>query len=310
MPTKTVHDWAASRGLASRVADFSALELVRSRLARLASEGALDAGFVRTSLGDFRYPEGRKDRAPRSLVLLALPRPAHVVTFSPAGRELDLLLPPTYASYHPVFDRVRDWFRTDLGLRPDQAVLLNAPLKSLAAAAGLVRYGRNNIGYVDGLGSYVQLIGLAVGVPLEPDGDLFPIEERALPLCGSCRLCARACPGLAVSRDRFLLRAERCFTIFSESPDPIPDSIVSPSPDCLIGCLACQEACPANKGLLKREHSGVVFDLEETEAMLSEAGPRRSPLWPQIRAKFSTLETTEDIDLFARNLRFVVGGRG
>jgi epoxyqueuosine reductase len=310
MQTRIVHSWAASRGLASRVADFGALELVRGRLARLASEGALDAGFVRSSLGGFRYLEGRKIKTPRSLVLLALPRPAHVVTFHPGDRELDLLLPPTYGAYDPVFDRVRGWFRGDLGLRPSEADLVNAPLKSLAAAAGLVRYGRNNVGYVDGLGSYVQLIGLAVSIPLEPDGELFPIEERALPLCGSCRLCARACSGRAVSRDRFLLRAERCFTLFSESPDPIPESVVSPSPDCLIGCLACQEACPANRGLLKREHSGVVFDREETEAMLSEAGHHRSPLWPDIQAKFSKLETTEDIDLFARNLKFVVGGRG
>ena len=34
-----------------------------------------------------------------------------------------------------------------------------APIKTVAAMLGLVRYGRNNIAYADGIGSYLQLCG-------------------------------------------------------------------------------------------------------------------------------------------------------
>jgi len=308
MKTSRLHDWAASRGMASRVVGFDALELVRSRLDCLAAEGALEAGFVRGSLDGFRYLDGRTVETPRSLVLLALPRPAHLVTFRLGERDIELVLPPTYVEYTPTFDLVRGWFRDDLGLDPSRADLVSAPLKSLAAAAGLIRYGRNNLGYAPGLGSFVQLIGLVTSFALEPDGELLRIEDRSLEACESCRACAKACLTGAIDRDRFLLRAERCFTLFSESNSPMPETMSSPSMDCLIGCLKCQEVCPANKGLLRREHTGLVFDRRETEAMLSGLGGCEASLLADLRAKFSMLGTSEDVGLFARNLRLIVKG--
>jgi epoxyqueuosine reductase len=308
MKTSRLHEWAASRGMASRVVGLDALELVRSRLERLAAEGALEAGFVRGSLDGFRYLDGPTVETPRSIVLLALPRPAHLVTFRLGERDIDLVLPPTYVRYTPTFDLVRGWFRDDLGLDPSQADLVRAPLKSLAAAAGLIRYGRNNLGYVPGLGSFVQLIGLVTSLALEPDGELLRIEGRSLEACESCRACAKACLTGAIDGDRFLLRAERCFTLFSESNSPMPETISAPSMDCLIGCLKCQEVCPANKGLLRREHTGLVFDRRETEVMLSGLEECAAGLLADVRAKFLTLRTTEDIGLFARNLRLIVDG--
>ncbi len=310
METARVHDWAASRGMASRVVGLDALELVRSRLKRLAAEGALEGGFVRGWLDGFRYLSGCTVATPRSLVLLALPRPAHLVTFRGGERDIELVLPPTYVKYTPTFGLVRSWIRDDLGLGPGQADLVNAPLKSLAAAAGLIRYGRNNLGYVPGMGSFVQLVGIVTSFGLKPDGAPLRIEDRSLGACGSCRACAQACLTGAIDRDRFLLRAERCFTLFSESNALIPETMAPPSADCLIGCLKCQEVCPANKGFLKREHTGLVFEERETEAMLSGFDGCDAGFLDDLRAKFSTLQTTEDIGLFARNLRLIVKRRG
>jgi epoxyqueuosine reductase len=308
MKTSRLHDWAASRGMVARVVGFDALELVRSRLERLKADGSLEAGFVRESLGGFRYLEGRTVETPRSLVVLAMPRPAHLVTFRLGERDIELVLPPTYVRYTPTFDLVRGWFRDDLGLDPSQADLVSAPLKSLAAAAGLILYGRNNLGYVPGLGSFIQLIGLVTSFNLEPDAELLRIEDRSLEACGSCRACAKACLAGAIDGDRFLLRAERCLTLFSESDGPGAETMPRPSTDCLIGCLKCQEVCPVNKGLLRREHTGLVFDRRETGAMLSGFQGCEAGLSADVRAKFSTLRTTEDIFLFARNLRLIVKG--
>jgi epoxyqueuosine reductase len=165
MDTQRIRDWAASRGMVSRVLPVDALESVRIRLEHLAADGLLDADFVRGSLGGFRYLDGCSVKSPRSLILLALPRPAHVIAFRHAGCDLELILPPTYVRYSQTFDLVRDWFLDDFGLGHDQADLVSAPLKSLSAAGGLIRYGKNNVGYIRGLGSYFQLIGLAVNFP-------------------------------------------------------------------------------------------------------------------------------------------------
>lgn len=303
MNESQVHDWAAARGMAVGIVDIGGLELVRTRLERLAGEGALEAEFVRKSLSGFRYLEGRSVQTPRSLVLLAMPRPAHIITFSLAQGERDFLLPPTYVDYTPTFDLVRGWFRKELGLARDQVDLVSAPLKSLAAAAGLIRYGRNNVGYVPGMGSYVQLFGLATSFDFVPDGDLCSIEDQGLDLCRTCRACLKACPTGAIGEDRYLLRAERCYTLFSESIEPIPANLYPPSPDCLIGCLKCQEVCPVNKGLLKRERTGISFDRGETEVLLGDTEEREADAWADARKKLASLGMSEDTRVFIRNLR-------
>ncbi len=91
---------------------------------------------------------------------------------------------------------------------------------------------------------------------------------------------------------------------------------------CLIGCLACQQICPENKGRLKTEPSGVEFTAEETEAVL-EAGRRlaagedggqaqragKSRAFDAARAKFDGLGMTEDLDVMGRNLDHFLRGR-
>jgi len=309
MNTMMIREWAKGRGMACRMISFSRLAEVKARLEHMADEGALEPGFVRRSLSGFRYLEGRSVKEPRSLVLLALPRPAHIVTFHIDGQPSEYVLPPTYVSYTPTFETVRGWLWADLGLDAAQADLVHAPLKSPAAVAGLIRYGKNNIGYVPGMGSYLQLIGLAVSFPLDEDGEPLRIEDQMLENCRNCRACARACLTGAIGRDRFLLRAERCFTLLSESSDPIPETVSPPSTDCLIGCLKCQEVCPENKGLLKREHTGLVFDRRETECLLSDPAGRNLTLWNEMKEKFAALHATEGLGLMGRNMHFLLKRR-
>ena len=58
-----------------------------------------------------------------------------------------------------------------------------APLKPLAVRLGLVRYGRNNVTYAPGMGSYIQLLGYLTDASLPlPDG-WRPQEPTLLPEC-------------------------------------------------------------------------------------------------------------------------------
>ena len=58
-----------------------------------------------------------------------------------------------------------------------------------------------------------------------------------------------------------------------------------------------------NKGLLKREGTGITFDRGETEVMLSDPEERETDVWTGIRRKFGSLGMSEDTRVFARNLR-------
>ena len=123
-----------------------------------------------------------------------------------------------------------------------------------------------------------------------------------MPECADCGACVKLCPTGAISGQRFLLHAEKCYTLHSESPRPLPDEIPPPSPKCIMGCMRCQGVCPVNKGCLKVEKTNVVFTEEETQSIL-DADPQNFNLPQSVIAKHATLGLSENADLFCRNFR-------
>ncbi len=121
--------------------------------------------------------------------------------------------------------------------------------------------------------------------------------------CETCLVCRRGCPTGAIGPDRVLLHAERCLTYHNEQPGDVPfPAWIDPSwHTCLIGCLACQRACPANPPL-EVVPTGVVFTQEETSALLGE-DDHRGPVWTTIRAKLEHLGQPYREDVLGRNVR-------
>jgi len=204
--------------------------------------------------------------------------------------------------YRALFESVGKDLKDNVFDQSRNVEIVQAPLKSLAVCLGLALYGKNNVTYVPDFGSYFQLAGYVTDVPLGAMADDVELE-RKLGLCSSCQACLKACPTEAITGERFMIRAEKCYTLHSESSKPIPADIKPPSPDCLIGCLRCQEVCPANKGLLKKENAEVAFTKDETLALLQEGNVQDENLAKSIQAKFDVLALTEGISIFRRNLR-------
>jgi len=303
MIQQNVFEWAKERGYKVGFVDIGILENIKNRLAKRKADGEFAPGFYEENLAFFKYLEGSSIRRPGALLHVVIPRPAHTVSFEFEGGRIEAVLPPTYVDYRPLFEKVRlDLIKNALG--PDDRIeTLQAPLKSLAAAIGLVCYGRNNITYIPEYGSYFQLAGYVLEQPLEGAASLRPEADTKLGLCSSCRACVKACPMKAITEERFLIHAERCYTLFSESKRPIPEGLRPPSPDCLVGCLKCQKVCPANKGLLRRESTGVSFSVDETEAFLRDGDITDDRLRKSVSDKFGSLGLGEGIELFRRNLR-------
>lgn len=302
---QTITDWAGKKGYRFALAGFDLLDLARETLEKRRAGSEFAAGFYEENLDIFKYPEGASLRRFESILIVAVPAPAYILKFELEGGDVATILPPTYLRYRPLFEQVRKEIQDAvLGGKPGVEIL-QAPLKSLAVASGLAVYGRNNLTYISGLGSYYQLAGYLLEAPAESPNPPARLD-RSLDLCSACRACVKACPVRAIREDRFLIHAECCYTLLSESSRPIPPGVLPPSPDCLIGCLKCQEVCPANKNMQKRVRAPVSFTAAETEALSNEGEIRDRRLNAVIEAKFKTLGLSESIPIFRRNLRRLI----
>lgn len=292
--------WTAQRGYRIAWGPGSVVEDVRREIAGRLSGSQIDDRFfereLRGILGSEFYNSGQM------VVIVAKPCPAHLVHFDFDGKSLDALLPPTYFRYRALFEEIR----LDLaenGLPDTRTEILTAPLKAVAARLGLISYGRNNITYVSGLGSYFQLCGYLTDAAL-PEMELKPVSLLAQ--CENCGLCMKMCPTGAIEEDRILLRAERCLTYANENPGDWPDWVDPRAHNSLLGCMECQRCCPANPEL-EVEDTGIRFSDAETRLLLSQdlsslsAGAENG-----IRSKLAWLGQPYAEPVLGRNLRALV----
>ena len=139
-----------------------------------------------------------------------------------------------------LMDRIREIAPTFAG----RAFVDSAPLleRSVARRAGLGRIGRNHCLIAPGLGSYLVLCEIVSDLPLLPDSPLPPGG------CEDCGACVDACPTGALTDAG--LDARRCLSYLTiEHAGAIPREHWPSFGRRLVGCDACQEACPHNRSV-------------------------------------------------------------
>jgi epoxyqueuosine reductase len=301
-----LQDWAAERGFRVAWGGVRVLHEVRAELARHRTTGELDANFYTSNLDFFRYENSSERIADvKAVIVVAVPRPAHRLTFELETGPFEVTLPPTYVRYSALFKEVRDDITSKIPELRGHLEVLVAPLKSVACRLGLVTYGRNNLTYIPDWGSYFQLVGYITDEDIGIADDWRSKPLRLMPECENCGICCSVCPTGAINDERILLHAELCTTLFSEQPGDLNHGL---SFDCLFGCLECQQICPANSGLLRIESAGVTFDRRETEAILSGYGARACDNTESVPRKIAALGLTEEA-LIGRNLAHLIAGR-
>lgn len=296
--------WADERGY--RVG-WGPLEVVGDAVADVEGRGisAAVAAYASESLSS----EGAgtlRARGFASVVVVVKPRPAHTVLFEVNGERLEAILPPTYCRYRDTFEEVRQELHEG-GLPGARLETLQAPLKVVASRLGLVSYGRNNVTYAPGLGSYIQLLGYLTDARLPLPDAWQPSPPVLLPRCLACRACLRSCPTGAIAEDRILLHADRCLTFANELGGSWPEWVEPKAHHALLGCLLCQRRCPENPELAV-EAAGVTFTAEETEAVLSESNGGAG-VWDGVRTKLAQLGQPGAEEVLGRNLRALVARR-
>jgi epoxyqueuosine reductase len=235
----------------------------------------------------------------RSLFIIAVPVPQFEAVFHWDSKETSLLIPPTYLYGRKIIDQMLELVNNILEPNGYKAAYARLPQKTLAVRCGLAKYGRNNITYVEGMGSFHRLTTLYSDFPSNEDNWR---ELQMMEMCNECSACTRKCPTGAIPTDRFLLRVERCLTYHNEQPQevPFPDWIDPSWHNCLVGCLHCQYVCPVNKKVKNWTEKGPEFTEEETKLILEGIGYH--DLHQETKDKIEEFDLVNYFEVLPRNL--------
>ncbi len=265
------------------------------------TEAHLSEKFIKENLGYFEYERSKDLQNVRSVILIAYPQGKTRVIIHHDSKVIETVIPPTYVGLRRKRLEILadlDKVLKDYGYKVAKAYV---PEKTLATRSGLSRYGRNNITYIPEFGSLYMLHSYLTDAPLEEDGWG---EPAMLDQCRNCTACLKACPTRTIDGKRFLINAERCLTAYTESDEGFPEWIDPNWQKSLLGCFACQQACPANQAFIERVEFEMEFSEEDTRALLKKLPMEKLP--EQTADKIKQLGFDPFVGIFSANLKNLI----
>ena len=158
---------AIQHGDRAKIVPVSRLHAIRQDIQALKDSGTLN-GFQHYIVSDlYQLDEPETDFEIRSVLTVASPSPASAkITFTWNGKRIPLMVPAAYVDNATTPVRIARYLRAFLdprGYHIQYAPRL--PRKLLAVRSGLGFYGRNNICYVEGMGSFLNLAPYVSDIP-------------------------------------------------------------------------------------------------------------------------------------------------
>jgi epoxyqueuosine reductase len=249
---------------------------------------------------DWELPEA--DFEIKSILLVGKLNTLTQLKFEYKGKEIPVIMPPGYNEYYDAHDRVEHLLQlllAEKGYKCKTTPML--PNKLLAARSGFAKYGRNNIVYIDGMGSFCQIYLFYTDISVEKHPFA---EELTMKNCATCGACIKACPTGAIMKDRFLLDCKRCLTFLNENEGyPFPEWVDPNAHHALYGCNRCQEICPVNREQLFKPVEEVLFNEEETKILLE--GGLIDTFPESLKNEIKRLNIEEYLPVIPRNLNAI-----
>jgi len=284
------------RGCRGRVLPVEHVAQLKHEIAARLTQGQIDARVYEKYLSCFEFDVTGRYGAARSIILTAAPQPQRETTFHFNEQTYSVIIPPTY--YGDTDDQIGSMLENILDSTEYQLYPAALPLKVLAVSTGMARYGRNNIAYVEEMGSFVRLKAFLSDMPAD-EADW--LEPQVMNECDRCKACLNTCPTGAIAADRFLIHAEKCITFFNENTGNFPGWIDPAWHNSLIGCMQCQLICRANKHFAEWVEAGESFEQAETGLILDEVPPDELP--SETVQKLNRGYIVDYLDVLPRNLR-------
>ncbi|MDP3003330.1 MAG: 4Fe-4S double cluster binding domain-containing protein [Bacteroidales bacterium] len=291
----SIFSYIVNEGYVAKVMSAEHLKELEDELTLRKRTDHFDENFYKERLTSFKYTPDTVLPDARSIIIIAVPQPTVVLIFRWNGTDQQVIIPPTYdfSANAEMKRRLKEI------LIPEGYNLFttSVPLKLIAVRSGLAEYGRNNICYIPGRGSFFRLMAFLTDLPCAGYTWRPPVMMER---CLNCKTCLVSCPLGAIDEHRFLLYAERCLTFHNEHAGGFPKNIDPSFHDCLFGCLRCQTLCPENKKTFKWMEERERFSEYETLVILNGIPLDQIPNSTQ--KKLSRLGLIDDYSLLARNL--------
>lgn len=295
-PTLELYRRLENKGHRARIVPIKRLSTLRQKATEWREKNLLDQDLIEEYLMDFVFDLPKKFLKAKSIVVVASPQPHREVTFTLDKTTAPVFIPSNYSKETDAqVTKILDDYALSMNFRFIKAAL---PLKILAVCSGLAEYGKNNIAYVRGMGSYIRLTAFYSDLP--PEADIW-LEPRMMERCRHCTVCLKSCPTQAICSERFLLYAERCITFHNERKQAFPFWLQSSWHNSLVGCLYCQQCCPENKANRDWIENSWVFSKDETSRIMNGEPIEKLP--GEMVKKLEQLGMLTYYGILPRNLR-------
>jgi len=296
-------------GFACRYSTLSTahLEELQHDIDNLRNQGKLSSnktyrGYIESKR--FKAPEKLSDA--KSLIIMAIPQKPMQVRFHLDGKTHETTMPPLYYSDGITDETIQETIQQHIigksGFKLERTKGIH--LKLTAVRSGLGKYGRNNLCYVEGMGSLLKLVAYFTNAEL-PDNW---INIEMMPTCKDCRICMKNCPNGCITEENFVINAGRCLSLYNEIEGTLPKWIKPTAHNTLMGCMKCQAFCPANKKVIKQ--TGRLEDITEEETRKILEGTPDPRLLETLKRKLKDFDGTQSAQAFTtftRNLKALLG---
>ena len=140
------------------------------------------------------------------------------------------------------------------------------PARAAAIRAGLGVHGLNGLMIAPDYGSFTDITVLLLHAPPPPDarGPKYDMS----PGCGNCGDCVKVCPTGAISAENGV-DTMLCLRSYMNWPENMPEDDYPKMGRRILGCETCQDACPANAALERKQPPAEMADCMKLDALLS-----------------------------------------
>jgi len=286
------------------------LEELQEDIDKLRRAGKLSDNEVYRSYIDskkFEIPESFPNA--KSIIILAIFGKKGLVNFHLNGKKYEVMIPPNYYDDGTTLEDFENLILNEIIKEPGYKVEFTLKLhrKLLAVRSGFGRYGRNNICYIEGWGSMFYMYTFFTDYKFEKD---HWTEIKMMDQCKNCTICINNCITKAIpapSDDNFVINATNCIPVYNEIPGVIPDWIPAEAHNALIGCMRCQEKCPANCEVINSTIRLEDITEEETKMILNGTTNEKTVKSISDKLKMCQHEDAERmLPVIKRNLSFLL----
>jgi len=252
----------------------------------------------------YELPENFTDA--RSVVIIATFTRSVIVNFHWHRKKHEVIIPPQYYDSGISIEDLKNVIRRDIvkqsGYKIERTTKVH--LKQLAVRSGLGMYGRNNLCFVDGMGTFITLYAFLTDFQFEED---HWTSLNLLDACRACPICYRICPTNCIKKENFVIDVGKCITLYNEIDGKFPTWILPSMHNALMGCIKCQYPCPENEKFVPlSERLEDVTESETLKILNGEPDEKLLASLSQKLRKFTPANSKEYFPIFTRNLRALI----